>query len=84
MPTSTANVCSLGRFGSPVSALSGPLMVGVDWLSLTVRTLVADTRVHFELSRWSTAAAVFGGACNLLFWIVEFYRDDIYPIIGAA
>jgi hypothetical protein len=26
MPTSTANVCSLGHFGSPVSALSGPLL----------------------------------------------------------
>jgi hypothetical protein len=26
MPTSTANVCSLGHFGSLVSALSGPLL----------------------------------------------------------
>src|ERR1700756_1814783 len=26
MPTSTANGCSLGHFGSPVSALSGPLL----------------------------------------------------------
>src|ERR1700757_3903186 len=27
IPTSTVNVCSVGHFGSPVSARSGPLMV---------------------------------------------------------
>jgi hypothetical protein len=31
MPTSTANVCSLRHFGSPVSARSGPLMTQAVW-----------------------------------------------------
>ena len=28
------------------------------------------------LSRWSVAAAVFGGACNLLFVILTMYQDE--------
>jgi hypothetical protein len=41
----------------------------------TVWTRVTDTRPQSKLARWSIAAAVFGGACNLLLWIVT-YQDD--------
>jgi len=37
---------------------------------------VTDTIPQSKLSSWSIAAAVFGGACNLLFWIVEWIQDN--------
>jgi hypothetical protein len=33
MPTSTVNVCSVGHFGSPVSARSGPLLTLIGHLT---------------------------------------------------
>jgi hypothetical protein len=41
-----------------------------------VWTSVTNPRPQSKLSRWSVAAAVFGASCNLLFLILDFYKDD--------
>jgi hypothetical protein len=35
---------------------------------------VADKKIKPTISRWSTAAAIFGGMCNLLCWIFVNYQ----------